>query len=291
MINRYTVIGQPIAHSVSPAIHHLFGELTQRRLHYTRTEATTETFETIVKDWQSSGGKGCNVTAPFKELAAQVCDRLHVSAKLAGAVNTIEMHRDGSLVGHNTDGTGLLRDIEKNKGFNLAQKRILMVGAGGAARGTIASLLSSKPATLHIANRTVKRAEELTNLFEHLGPTVSSSYQDLSEHGPFDLIINATSMAFDDQAPPLPQTVLHPDSVAYDLAYSANSTPFLDWCKNSGIGKTTDGFGMLVEQAADAYLIWEGVRPKTRKVFLATSDIINSVAIEQRAAANNGTAS
>jgi len=276
VINRYTVIGQPIAHSVSPAIHHLFGELTQRRLNYSRTEATKDTFAPIVKDWQASGGKGCNVTAPFKELAAKVCDRLNESATLAGAVNTIEMHRDGSLVGHNTDGVGLLRDIQKNKGIQLSQKRILMLGSGGAARGTMASLLSANPACVHIANRTVERAEELAQHFAHLGPTAFSAYDELEALAEFDIILNATSMAFDDKAPPIPKSILHENSFAYDLTYSANPTPFLRWCEECGVRQRADGFGMLVEQAADAFLIWEGVRPKTRKVFLATNDIINS---------------
>jgi len=144
VINRYTIIGQPVAQSVSPAIHHMFGELTQRRLLYTRTEATKETFADTVRQWQSNGGKGCNVTAPFKELAAKVCDRLHDSARLAEAVNTIEMHRDGSLVGHNTDGIGLLTDIEKNKRVSVANKRVLILGAGGAPRGALAPLLADR---------------------------------------------------------------------------------------------------------------------------------------------------
>lgn len=276
MINRYTIIGQPVAHSVSPAIHHLFGELTQRRLTYTRTEATPDNFEDVVRDWQASGGKGCNVTAPFKQLAASMCDRLHESARLAEAVNTIEMHRDGSLVGHNTDGVGLLTDIEKNKGFRLAGKSILMVGAGGAARGAIAPLLSAKPERLHIANRTVERAENLATAFAKLGSTAFSSYDDLSNADSFDVVINATSMGFDNSAPPLPANIINADTFAYDMMYKANQTPFLSWCEANGVQHRSDGFGMLVEQAADAFLIWESVRPKTRKVFLATNEIINS---------------
>ncbi len=234
MINRYTIIGQPVAHSVSPAIHHLFGELTQRRLLYTRTEATTETFADTVKNWQTSGGKGCNVTAPFKELAANVCDRLNESARLAEAVNTIEMHKDGSLVGHNTDGIGLLTDIEKNKGFRLANKRVLLVGAGGAARGAIAPLLSANPACLHIANRTVERAETLANIFATLGNTAFSSYEslaELTEEDQFDVVINATSMGLDNHTPPIPANVLRADSFAYDMMYKAEQTPFLKWCE------------------------------------------------------------
>ena len=276
MINRYTIIGQPVAQSVSPAIHHMFGELTQRRLRYTRTEATDDSFVDIVKDWQSSGGNGCNITAPFKELAVTVCDRLSENARLAGAVNTIEMHRDGSLVGHNTDGIGLLTDIEKNQRVSVNGLRVLMVGAGGAARGAIGPLLTANPACLHIANRTIERAEKLAETFKSLGPVSYSSYDDLSNVACFDIVINATSMGFDNSAPPLPVNILHTDTFAYDMMYKAHQTPFLTWCEQNGVTKFSDGFGMLVEQAADAYLIWEGVRPKTRKVYLATNEIINS---------------
>lgn len=277
MINRYTIIGQPVAQSVSPAIHHMFGELTQRRLLYTRTEATHETFSDVVKQWQASGGRGCNVTAPFKELAASVCDRLHDSAKLAEAVNTIEMHRDGSLVGHNTDGVGLLTDIEKNKRVSLANKRVLILGAGGATRGAIAPLLSANPSCLHIANRSVERAEKLADKFNAYGPTAFGSYDELNNKPSFDVIINATSMGFDNSAPPIPATIFNTDTFAYDMMYKAQQTPFLAMCESFGVTHYADGFGMLVEQAADAYLIWEGVRPKTRKIYLATDEIINSV--------------
>lgn len=276
MINRYTIIGQPVAQSVSPAIHHMFGELTHRRLLYTRTEATDATFSDIVKQWQASGGKGCNVTAPFKELAATVCDRLNDSAKLAEAVNTIEMHRDGSLVGHNTDGVGLITDIEKNKRVPLVNKRVLILGAGGATRGAIAPLLSANPSCLHIANRSVDKAEILANKFSSYGPTAYSSYDDLNNTVSFDIIINATSMGFDNSAPPLPATIFNTGTFAYDMMYKAQQTPFLALCESFGVTQYADGFGMLVEQAADAFLIWEGVRPKTRKIYLATDEIINS---------------
>lgn len=278
MINRYTLIGQPVAHSLSPAIHHLFGELTQRRLHYTCTEATESTFKPIVKDWFESGGKGCNITAPFKELAVGVCDRLKDSANLANAVNTIELHRDGSLVGHNTDGNGLLTDIEQNKRIGITGKRVLILGAGGAARGAIAPILSAQPECLHIANRTVERAKLIADTFSTAGNTSSSSYDDLTQASRFDVVINATSMGFDSGMPPIPDNVIDTETFAYDMTYSKQQTPFLNWCEQAGVSRFSDGFGMLVEQAADAYLIWEGVRPKTRKVYLVTNDIINSTA-------------
>jgi len=277
VINQYTIIGNPVAHSLSPAIHRMFGELTQRRINYTRTEATVDTFVSVVKNWQSEGGSGCNVTAPFKEQAFNACDRLSENAKRAGAVNTIEIHRDGSLVGHNTDGIGLLADLEVNKHVQLASKRILILGAGGAARGTLAPLLSAKPSLLHIANRTENKAAALATGFSDLGEISSSSYEALQQQAVFDVVINATSMGFDNDMPPLPENIINADTFAYDMMYSKNKTPFLAWCETAGTQRTSDGFGMLVEQAADAFLIWEGVRPKTRKVYLATQEILNSV--------------
>lgn len=277
MINQYTIFGQPIAHSLSPAIHHMFGELTQRRVNYTRTEATESNFAELVQAFKQAGGKGCNVTAPFKELAVGLCDRLHDSAKLAQAVNTIEMHRDGSMVGHNTDGNGLLIDLTKNCHQIVKDKRILMVGAGGAARGAIAPLLDAGCQHLHVANRTVERAQHLADNFAELGSTSASSYEALQGEAAFDIIINATSMGFDNDAPPLPLSIFNTDAFAYDMMYSKDTTPFVHWCESNKLAKCKDGFGMLVEQAADAYLIWEGVRPKTRKVYLQTDQIVNSV--------------
>jgi len=278
VINRYTIFGQPVAHSLSPAIHHMFGELTQRRVEYTRTEATNDTFEALVRSFKQEGGNGCNVTAPFKELAVTVCDRLHTSAELAQAVNTIEMHRDGSMVGHNTDGKGLLADIVKNKRVELDGKRILLLGAGGAARGALGPLLETQCSQLTIANRTVEKAQALASDFSSLGNTSASSYQDLSNESVFDLVINATSMGFDNNAPPLPASIMSENSFAYDMMYKQSQTPFLAWVDSIGVKNYCDGFGMLVEQAADAFLVWEGVRPKTRKVYLATDLILGSVA-------------
>ncbi len=277
MINRYTVLGQPIAHSLSPAIHHMFGELTQRRINYTRTEATPDTFAQIAGDFLRGGGRGCNITAPFKQQAAELCNKLNESAQLAQAVNTIQVQRDGNWIGHNTDGTGLLFDIQQNKGIKLASKRILLLGAGGAARGVIAPLLNADPDLVHIANRTVERAQNLTHDFQHLGNLQSSTYEELSEFDGFDIVINATSMGFNEETPPTPVCIFRANTFAYDMMYRRELTPFLQWCKQQGVEQYSDGFGMLVEQAADAYLIWEGVRPKTRKVYINSETILNSV--------------
>lgn len=274
MINRYTVIGQPIAHSLSPIVHQLFGELTQRKLHYTRTEATPETFASTVIEWQRSGAKGCNITAPFKELAVDVCERVVPNAKRAGSVNTILMHRDGCLVGYNTDGAGLVADILTNKRRTLAAQRILLLGAGGAARGVIAPLLSTKPNTLHIANRTLSKAATLVNLFDDIGPVSAKGYDQLEGQAVFDIIINATSLSLSGEMPPLPDCIVGPQTLAYDMTYATRDTAFMQWSKSRG-ATATNGLGMLVEQAAESFFIWEGVRPKTRMVYPRLRELLS----------------
>jgi len=263
MINRYTVIGQPIAHSLSPVIHQLFGELTQRKIQYTRTEATVENFHETVLKWQASGGRGCNITLPFKEQALAVCDRLSVGAKRAGSVNTINMHRDGGRVGHNTDGLGLLVDLQQNLKFPLSGKRILLLGAGGAARGVVGPLLDAGPEVLHIVNRTEERATSLAEAFEGDGPVQASAYAQLADEAPYDLVINATSLSLQGEVPPLSEQIFSPVALAYDMMYAKNDTVFMTWSRDCG-ASVSNGFGMLVEQAAEAFLIWEDARPKTR---------------------------
>lgn len=263
MINRYTVIGQPIAHSLSPIIHQFFGELTQRRIQYTRTEGTAETFERIVLDWQTSGGRGCNVTLPFKEMAASVCDRLSENAARSGAVNTIHMHRDGNRVGHNTDGVGLIADLNTQMASGIQSKRVLLIGAGGAARGVVGPLLDAHPSALHIVNRTAERADALACLFDNLGQVSASGYEALIDIEAFDVIINATSLSLQGQLPPLPDSSIAAGAFAYDMMYGTGDTVFMSWARRQGC-EVSNGFGMLLEQAAEAFLIWEGVRPKMR---------------------------
>ena len=263
MINRYTVVGRPIAHSLSPPIHELFGELTQRRVSYTRTETTPERFADVVRGWQASGGRGCNVTMPFKELAPTVCDRLSRAAERAGSVNTIHMHRDGSLVGHTTDGAGLLADIERNRRRPLAGRRVLLIGAGGAARAVVEPLLGAEPVALHVVNRTATRAAALAERFADIGPIVGSGFDALAGEAPFDVAINATGASLAGELPPLPDDVLGTGALAYDMTYASLDTPFVTWGRARG-ADVADGFGMLVEQAAEAFAVWEGVRPKTR---------------------------
>jgi len=266
MINQYTVIGQPIAHSLSPVVHNIFGDLTQRKINYTRTEGTPETFEEIVLALKSAGLKGCNVTAPFKEQAFAMCDRLHPHASRAGSVNTIHMQRDDTMVGHNTDGLGLVADLQVNHRRKIHSSRVLILGAGGAVRGVIAPILSCTPSSLHIANRTATKADTLASRFSDLGSITASGYEDLEKHKPYDIVINAMSPGPDGSMPVIPSIVIGPESLAYDMTYATLDTPFMQWAQQTG-AQTSNGLGMLVEQAAESFFIWEGVRPKTRLVF------------------------
>ena len=236
VINRYTVIGQPIAHSLSPPIHELFGELTQRRIRYTRTEATPETFVETVRAWQADGGRGCNVTTPFKALALEACDRSSRAAERAGSVNTIHMHRDGSRVGHTTDGVGLLVDLERNRRRPLAGRRVLLLGAGGAARAVVAPLLGACPALLHVANRTPERAAALADAFAPDGPVAGSGVERLAALAPFDIVVNATSASLAGDLPPLPDALFAPGALAYDMMYAPGDTVFMAWARGAGRG-------------------------------------------------------
>lgn len=266
MINRYTVIGQPIAHSLSPVVHQLFGEHTQRRVHYTRTESTPDSFESTVREWLASGAKGCNITSPFKEQAAQLCDRLSPQAQRAASVNTIKFLGDGTFHGHTTDGKGLVIDIEKNLRQPMQNKRVLILGAGGAARGVMQAILECDPACLHIANRTAEKAEQLAALFEDLGPTSGGGYEALHGMDAFDVVINATTLSMQGKLPDLPEQLLAKEALGYDMTYANRETLFMAWARTHG-ATTANGLGMLVEQAAEAFFIWEDVRPKTRMVY------------------------
>lgn len=274
MINRYTVIGQPIAHSLSPVVHQIFGDLTQRKINYTRTEATPDTFAQFVRDFQASGAKGCNVTAPFKELAAEVCDKVVPHAQRAGSVNTIHMRRDGLLIGHNTDGAGLVADIQVNYRRKLESKRILLLGAGGAARGVVEPLLAARPASFHIANRTASKAQILAEMFGAQGPITAGGYDELTASECYDVIINATTPSADGGRPAVPDNVVGEQTLAYDMTYAKKDTDFMKWGVEHG-AHACNGLGMLVEQAAESFFIWEGVRPKTRLVFPRLNEMLS----------------
>jgi shikimate dehydrogenase len=265
MTDRYAVIGNPIAHSKSPLIHAEFARQTGQDISYTAILATRESFVSAVRDFIGQGGKGMNVTVPFKEqawkyLATDIAQR----AASARAVNTL-IFKDGKIIGDNTDGTGLLRDIEGNLGFPVAGRRVLLMGAGGAACGVLPALLSRNPATLTIVNRNIDKARELKERFTASGNPSVTDYPGLSG-SQFDLVINATSSSMNDKLPPLPEGIFAAGALAYDLMYGKGLTLFLKFAQSQGAAKLADGLGMLVEQAAESFLIWRGVRPDTRPV-------------------------
>lgn len=263
MIDRYAVIGHPVAHSKSPAIHAAFARQTGEKLVYDRIEAPLEGFAESVADFFVQGGAGCNVTVPFKEAAFQFANTLTERARLAGAVNTLWLDDEG-VVGDNTDGAGLLRDLARHGHLNGG--RVLLLGAGGAARGVLGPLLAAGPARLVVANRTVKRAEALVALCPPPVGTVVQGVGLEGIEGPFDWVINATSTSLAGTALPLPDNCFAPGAIAYDMMYGQEETLFLAQARQYGVALRLDGLGMLVEQAAEAFFLWRGKRPDTAPV-------------------------
>ena len=264
-MDRYGVFGNPIGHSKSPLIHRLFAEQTGQLLSYEAMLAPLDDFRGVASAFFAAGGSGANVTVPFKEQAFALADQLSPRARRAGAVNTLKRLEDGALLGDNTDGAGLVRDLLHNAGVTLRGQRILLLGAGGAVRGVLEPLLAEQPAALVIANRTVEKAEQLAHEFSDLGPVVASGFDWLDE--PVDLIINGTSASLGGERPPLAGSLVQQGhTCCYDMMYSREQTPFNRWAAELGARQTLDGLGMLVEQAAEAFFLWRGVRPQTRPV-------------------------
>jgi shikimate dehydrogenase len=264
-MDRYGVFGNPIGHSKSPLIHRLFAEQTSQQLSYEALLAPLDDFAEFARAFFAGGGVGANVTVPFKEQAFALADQLSERARRAGAVNTLQRLADGQLYGDNTDGAGLLRDLQLNAGIELKDQRILLLGAGGAVRGVIEALLSARPAALVIANRTVAKAEQLAHEFADLGPVVASALDWLDE--PVDLIINGTSASLGGEVPVLADSLIKAGHTrCYDMMYGAAPTAFNSWVSQLGALQTLDGLGMLVEQAAEAFYLWRGVRPQTAPV-------------------------
>ena len=267
---RYAVFGNPIGHSKSPAIHAAFAAQTGQDLTYEALLAPLEDFTGSVQAFIAAGGQGANVTVPFKEEAYRLATRKTERATAAGAVNTLTFTADG-IVGDNTDGAGLVRDLTANLGQSLQDKRILLLGAGGAARGVLLPLLSEHPASLIVANRTADKAERLAggSALQEVAALLDCQlagcgYPDLAGHS-FDVVINATSASLGGELPPLPEGVFAPDALAYDMMYGRD-TPFLAFARAHGAARQADGLGMLVEQAAEAFAGWRGVRPGTAPV-------------------------
>ncbi len=264
MTDRYAVVGNPIAHSKSPLIHAAFARETGQDLTYDRILAPLDGFRATVDEFRAAGGRGLNVTLPFKLEAFDYAPERTERAQAAGAINTLAF--DGArCLGDNTDGEGLTLDLEKNLGAVLGDARILLLGAGGAAQGVILPLLARRPQTLVIANRTVTKAEQLASQFAAHGPVRGSSFAALAG-ATFDVVINATSAAVSGAAPDLPRGLYAPGSLAYEMMYGKGETGFLAQARADGAGALADGLGMLVEQAAEAFFVWRGVRPDTAPV-------------------------
>lgn len=265
MTDRYAVIGNPIEHSKSPQIHLAFAAQTGQDISYERLLGDLEEFESDVCDFFNAGGKGLNVTVPFKERAFILADDLSERAQSAGAVNTLMLLADGQVRGDNTDGVGLVRDLGCNHRFDFADARILLLGAGGASRGVLRPLLAEAPAELVIANRTASKADALAADMALLGPVEGCGLDQLAGRQ-FDLIINGTAAGLSDEVPPLPDDCLAPGGWTYDMMYASEPTAFVRWGRGHGAGKALDGLGMLVEQAAEAFYLWRGQRPETEAV-------------------------
>ena len=268
MTDHYAVIGNPISHTKSPLIHGLFAQEARQDMQYTAIEGPVEpdtAFADVVRTFAAGGGKGMNVTAPFKLKAFAMADERSERAALAGAVNAMKFE-GGRILADNFDGIGLVRDIEINLGLPMAGKRVLMLGAGGAARGALLPFLEANPVELVIANRDVAKVRALAAQVAGRGAVVACGYADLEAMGRFDLVVNATSASLTGDLPPVPPSIFRPDGMAYELAYGKRLTPFLRLARNAGVRNLADGVGMLVEQAAEAFAWWRGVRPDTRPV-------------------------
>lgn len=265
---RYAVMGNPVAHSKSPGIHKQFAHQFEHRIEYSAIWVETDGFAAAVEQFRAEGGNGLNVTVPFKLEAFRLADDLSDRAKLAGAVNTIWFEPDGKIFGDNTDGTGLVHDLSKNLGFQLKDKKILVLGAGGAVRGVLGPLLRQHPAVLVVVNRTVSKAQELAKVFAPFGKVEASAYDGLVGKR-FDVVINGTSASLKGEVPPLPVNLFTSGALAYDMMYGDKPTLFLEWAQLNGATHTADGLGMLVEQAAESYFIWQGMRPDTKPVIAA----------------------
>lgn len=263
--DRYAVMGNPVAHSKSPAIHAEFARQTGERIVYTAIQVDEGGFAQAVGNFAASGGKGLNITIPYKQDAWELVDERSPRAERAGAVNTMTFRDDGSVVGDNTDGIGLVTDITVNHGMAITGRRLLVVGAGGAVRGVLGPLLEQRPDVLVIGNRTADRAVTLAAAFSDQGP-VSGCGLDALEGRTFDLVINGTSASLHGEALAIPETILTPETWGYDMMYGQEPTPFMRWAERNGAYCAVDGLGMLVEQAAESFLIWRGVRPDTAPV-------------------------
>jgi shikimate dehydrogenase len=275
-VDQYGVFGHPVGHSLSPFIHGVFARDTGQQMTYRAYDVAPEEFTERVAGFFADGGRGLNITLPHKIVAVEVAQELTARAAHAAAVNTLALQGDNVLLGDNTDGGGLVRDLCDNLGLIITQRRVLILGAGGATRGVLAPLLGLEPAIVVIANRTPERAEALAAAFADLGVTQGVGFEYVGET-PFDLIINATSASLSGEIPPIPAGAIGPQTVCYDLAYGRSAMAFVRWAQQSGCVRAVQGLGMLVEQAAESFRLWRGVRPQTAPVLAALKARIGSV--------------
>ena len=265
-VDRYAVVGNPVAHSLSPRIHASFAAQTAQKISYEAIEIPLDSFVNGIRDLQQKGFSGVNVTVPFKRDAWDLCDHLSERAQDAGAVNTLSFLADGSVTGDNTDGVGLTNDLVDNLGVAIERQKILLLGAGGAVRGVLGPVLAMSPERLTIANRTPQKAEALAQDFAQFGEIHALAYESLGSAS-YDLIINGTAAGLSNQVPPIADSVLSENTVCYDMMYSlSRATAFVDWALSHGVKQAVDGRGMLVEQAAAAFHIWRGTYPRTAEV-------------------------
>jgi shikimate dehydrogenase len=264
--DRYAVIGHPIEHSRSPVIHQLFARQTGENLSYEAIDVPTDAFETAVRGFGAAGGRGLNVTVPHKRAGFGLCDELGPEAAKARAVNTITFRADGRLRGDNTDGRGFMRDLLENLEQPVEGRRVLILGAGGAARGIVPPLLGARPAVLVLANRTLERAEAMIEELDAAPVVEAATFEALERQQPFEVIVNATSAGLKGEEPPFPASCIGPDTFCYDLTYSLKDTPFVLWAREHHAMEAVQGWGMLVEQAAESFEIWRGVRPDTAPI-------------------------
>ena len=264
---RYAVIGNPISHSKSPIIHKMFAEQTGQDIQYDAILVERNGFDSFVLDFFGNQGAGLNVTVPHKQRAFEIANKLAPRAELAGAVNTLLMGKGNTLHGDNTDGTGLICDLQNNHQTQIEGKSVLVIGAGGAVRGALMPLIEAKPSSITLVNRTLKKAKSLQKIFKERFELSISDFDRLE--GEFDLIINGTSLSLKGEVPSITPKQLGKNSCCYDMAYGNEDTAFVSWAKNNGASSSLDGLGMLVEQAAESFLIWRGVKPETAPIINA----------------------
>jgi shikimate dehydrogenase len=269
MTDRYALLGNPLGHSKSPRIHNAFAAQTGEDMTYELVEAPLDGFRAAVDAFRTAGGRGINVTLPFKPEAFDYATERMERARLAGAVNCMKFDGDRAIA-ENFDGLGLVNDIQRNLGFAMRGKRVLMMGAGGAARGAMLPLLETRPALLVVVNRTVSKAIALREQFGDFGTLAAGGYDDIGRQA-FDVVVNATSASLRGELPPVRPTAFAAGCLAYDLVYGKGLTPFLRVAREAGAERLADGVGMLVEQAAEAWVWWRGVRPATHDMIEAIS--------------------